>query len=134
MRGSIALKISAFVGVLVLVVSAGLGLIAYFSGSSAVINQVEQALLREVEEAVVYLESQFQVQLTALEAIAARPEIKSMDWEVQKPVLQAELERLGLYLAIGVVDPQGSPSTPMIPLRIWATGPMCAGPPGTPGF
>lgn len=107
MRGSIALKISAFVGVLVLVVSAGLGLIAYFSGSSAVINQVEQALLREVEEAVVYLESQFQVQLTALEAIAARPEIKSMDWEMQKPVLQAELERLGLYLAIGVVDPQG---------------------------
>ena len=70
------------------------------------INLVEQALLREVEEAVVYLESQFQVQLTALEAIAARPESKSMDWEVQKPVLQAELERLGLYLAIGVVDPQ----------------------------
>ena len=61
MRGSIALKISAFGGVLLLVGCAWLGLIAYFSGSSAVIIQVVLALLRVVEDAVVYLESQFQV-------------------------------------------------------------------------
>ena len=50
MRGGIAVKISVFVGVLVLVISVGLGLIAYYSGSSAVIKQVEQALMSEAEE------------------------------------------------------------------------------------
>lgn len=59
MRGSIAAKISVFVGVLVLVISVGLGLIGYYSGSSAVIDQVEQALIMDVEEAVAYLETSF---------------------------------------------------------------------------
>jgi methyl-accepting chemotaxis protein len=85
----------------------GLGLFAYSRGSSAVTKQVEQALIMEAEEAVEYLESRFEVQLTALETIAARPEIISMDWALQRPILQSELERLGLYLAIGVVDPNG---------------------------
>jgi ABC-type dipeptide/oligopeptide/nickel transport system permease subunit len=58
-RGSIAAKISVFVGVLVLVISVGLGLIGYYSGSSAVIDQVEQALIMDVEEAVAYLETSF---------------------------------------------------------------------------
>lgn len=107
MRGSIAGKISVLVGILVVLISAGLGFAAYRVGSSAVIQQVEQALLKEVDEAVHYLESRFEVQLTALQAIAARPEIKSMDWSVQEPVLQAEFRRLGLYLALGVVDPSG---------------------------
>ncbi len=59
MRGSIAAKVSVFVGVLVLVISVGLGLIGYYSGSSAVIDQVEQALIMDVEEAVAYLETSF---------------------------------------------------------------------------
>ncbi len=107
MKRSIAVRISVFVGVLVLVISVGLGLFAYSRGSSAVTKQVEQALIMEAEEAVEYLESRFEVQLTALETIAARPEIISMDWALQRPILQSELERLGLYLAIGVVDPNG---------------------------
>ncbi|HBN95995.1 MAG TPA: methyl-accepting chemotaxis protein, partial [Firmicutes bacterium] len=107
LKRSIAVRISVFVGVLVLVISVGLGLFAYSRGSSAVTKQVEQALIMEAEEAVEYLESRFEVQLTALETIAARPEIISMDWALQRPILQSELERLGLYLAIGVVDPNG---------------------------
>ena len=79
MRKGIALRIGAFVGVLVLIISAGLGILAYYRGSSAVIKQVEQALIMQAEEAVEYLETRFQVQLTALQAIAARPEISSMD-------------------------------------------------------
>lgn len=107
LRKGIALRIGAFVGVLVLIISAGLGILAYYRGSSAVIKQVEQALIMQVEEAVEYLETRFQVQLTALQAIAARPEISSMDWTVQRPVLQSEVDRVGLYLALGVVDLTG---------------------------
>lgn len=107
LRKGIALRIGAFVGVLVLIISAGLGILAYYRGSSAVIKQVEQALIMQAEEAVEYLETRFQVQLTALQAIAARPEISSMDWTVQRPVLQSEVDRVGLYLALGVVDLTG---------------------------
>lgn len=107
MRKGIALRIGAFVGVLVLIISAALGILAYYRGSSAVIKQVEQALIMQAEEAVEYLETRFQVQLTALQAIAARPEISSMDWTVQRPVLQSEVDRVGLYLALGVVDLTG---------------------------
>lgn len=107
MKRSIAVRISVYVGVLVLVISAGLGLFAYYRGSSAVTKQVEGALIMQAQEASEYLESRFEVQLTALEAIAARPEIMSMDWRVQQPILQAEFERLGLYLALGVVSPNG---------------------------
>lgn len=107
LRKGIALRIGAFVGVLVLIISAALGILAYYRGSSAVIKQVEQALIMQVEEAVEYLETRFQVQLTALQTIAARPEISSMDWTVQRPVLQSEVDRVGLYLALGVVDLTG---------------------------
>lgn len=108
MKKGIALKISVFVGVLILVISAGLGLVAYLRSSSAVTRQVEQALIMQAKEAVEYLEARFQAELAALESIAARPEITTMGWAMQRAILQTELERLGIYLALGVVDPQGT--------------------------
>lgn len=107
MKRSIAVRISVYVGVLVLIISAGLGLVAYNRGSSAVTKQVEMALIMQAQEAAEYLESRFEVQLTALETIAARPEIASMNWSLQRQILESEHERLGLYQAIGVVDPSG---------------------------
>ena len=107
LKRSIAVRISVYVGILVLIISAGLGIIAYTRGAAAVTKQVEAALVMQAQEAAEYLESRFEVQLTALATLAARPEIISMDWGRQLPVLQAEHERLGLYLAMGVVDTSG---------------------------
>ncbi len=107
MKRSIAVRISVYVGVLILIISAGLGLFAYYRGSSAVTKQVEGALIMQAGEAAEYLESRFEVQLTALETIAARPEITTMSWALQNQVLDAENERLGLYQAMGVVDLSG---------------------------
>ncbi|NLL48806.1 MAG: methyl-accepting chemotaxis protein, partial [Firmicutes bacterium] len=107
MKRSIAVRISVYVGVLILAISVGLGLLAYNRGSSAVTKQVEEALIMQAKEAAEYLESRFEVQLTALETIAARPEIYSMDWNLQEYVLQSEHERLGRYLALGIVDASG---------------------------
>jgi len=107
MRRSIAGRISFSVGVLILVICLGLGFLAYLRGSSAVIKQVEQALLMQAEESAHYVESRITIHLSTLEAIAARPEIQSMDWTLQQPVLQSELERLGIYEALSVVYPNG---------------------------
>lgn len=107
LKRGIALRISLFIGVLVLLISAGFGILAYYQGSATASKQVEEALVMQAGEAAEYLQTRLEVQLTALEAIAARPELTSMDWAQQQPVLQAELERLEDYLALGVVSPNG---------------------------
>ena len=107
LKRGIALRISLFIGVLVLLISAGFGILAYYQGSATASKQVEEALVMQAGEAAEYLQARLEVQLTALEAIAARPELTSMDWAQQQPVLQAELERLEDYLALGVVSPNG---------------------------
>lgn len=104
---SIGVKISVYIGLLILAVCVSLGLFAYSNGSSAVIAEVEQALVMQANEASRYVERGFQVQLSILEAIAARPEIQSMDWEMQQAVLRSESERLPQFLALGVADRTG---------------------------
>lgn len=104
---SIALKISIYIGLLVLIICAGLGFLAYNNGSSAVLAEIEHALIMQAEEASRYLESRFEVQLTLLEAIAERPEIKNMDWKEQQSIILAEAKRLSQFLALGVVDRNG---------------------------
>ena len=104
---SIAAKISTYVGLLVLLISVGMGIFAYKNGSSAVVAEVEQALVLQAEEAARYIDGRFELHLSTLEAIAERSEIKTMDWNIQKPIIEAEGRRLSQFLAIGVVDLNG---------------------------
>lgn len=104
---SLKLKISIYVGLLVFLMSLGLGFLAYNQGSSAVVSEVEQAIRLQAEEGSRYLESRFDAQLNILETIAARTEMQSMDWRQQEPVIHSEEERLTQFLALGVVDRTG---------------------------
>ncbi|NMB00710.1 MAG: methyl-accepting chemotaxis protein [Firmicutes bacterium] len=104
---SIASKISIYAGVLVFVICAGLGLFAYSRGTSAVLEEVERALMLQADEASEFVGTAIAGQLATLEAIAARPEIKSMNWAEQEAVLRMEKERIGEYLALGVVERSG---------------------------
>lgn len=108
MKRSIAVRISVYVGLLVIVFCGGLGVISYFRGASAVTTQVENALLMQAEQAVEYLESRFDAHFSILETLAARPDIQSMNWQLQQGILQNELARLGDYEALAVVYPDGS--------------------------
>ncbi|HHY14796.1 MAG TPA: methyl-accepting chemotaxis protein [Firmicutes bacterium] len=105
---TLAAKISLYAGLVILLMSLGFGLFAYYSGSASVLAEVEQALILQAQEASRYVESRFEVNLSILEAIAARPEIRSMDWEQQAAVLQEEEERLPQFLALAVVTPDGT--------------------------
>lgn len=104
---SIVAKISIYASALILIICVGLGLIAYNNGSSAVLSEVEDALILQAEEASRYVERAFEMQFAILEAIAARPEIKSMNWETQESVLISENRRLPQFLALGVTDRSG---------------------------
>ena len=104
---SIGTKISLYVGLLVLIVCASLGFLAYSNGSKAVLAEVEQALVQQAEEAARYIESRFEVQLSTLESIAGRPEMQSMIWEIQRYMIQTELNRMTEFEALAVVNDQG---------------------------
>ncbi len=104
---SIAAKISIYVGLLVLITCVGLGLLAYVRSSSAVMAEVEQALISDAQEASRYIEGRLELQLALLETIAERPEIRSMVWDVQEHTIKSESERLSQFLALGAVDRNG---------------------------
>lgn len=104
---SIARRIAVYAAVLVLLVCVGLGVLAYWGGSTAVVDEVEQALLMQAAQASEYLESRFDAHLSVLEALAVRPEITSMDWAIQRPVLDSEVQRLTQFLELAVVTPDG---------------------------
>lgn len=105
---SISARIAVVAAILIILFCAGLGLVAYTSGANALRGQVEEALEMQAIQASEYLEARFQVQLSVLEALASRPELASMDWSVQEPILHAEAARSQQFLALGVADKAGS--------------------------
>lgn len=107
MRG-LAAKVSIYAGIIVALMCIAFGLFAYYSGSAAVLAEVEQALTQQAGEAIEFVESAFESHLSVLETIAARPELKTMIWSMQQAVLRPEEERLPDFLALAVVSPDGT--------------------------
>ena len=104
---SIAKKISLYVALLILAISGILGVFAYQNGSSAVLEEVERALIMVAEDASMYIESEIRIRLSILETLAERPEIKNMVWREQRSVLQSELSRINEFIDLGIVNLDG---------------------------
>lgn len=107
-KKSIAGKIAVFAALIVTLSSVGLALLAYHYGSDAVVSEVEQALIMQAQESSQYLESMLDAPLQILAALAARPELKWMDWGAQRLALRSEMERLTQFEALAVVFPDGT--------------------------
>lgn len=105
---SIRLKISLYVGLLVLVICLLLGVLAYNSGSSAVLAEVENMLIDEAEDAGQLLDNLIRRQIDILETIAARPDMVSMNWNLQREALETEANRLAEFLALGLIETDGT--------------------------
>ncbi|NMA60417.1 MAG: HAMP domain-containing protein [Firmicutes bacterium] len=105
---SIAGKIAAYAALLVTLSSVGLAILAYHYGSDAVVQEVEQALDMQAQEASQYLATMLDMPLQVLGTLAARPELKWMDWGAQRLALRSEMERLTQFEALGVVFPDGT--------------------------
>ncbi|NLJ81043.1 MAG: methyl-accepting chemotaxis protein [Firmicutes bacterium] len=93
---------------MVFIISVGFGLLAYYNGSTAVLEEVERALVLQAEQAAEIVEKTLESDLVVLEALAARREIQSMDWTLQQPLLVAEKARLQKYEALTIVHPDRS--------------------------
>ena len=110
MKMNLARKIALYVGTLTLVVALTFGLVSIHFGSNAVEDGAEEALTRISEESADKIERAVYANYEIMEAIAARDDLQTMDWEIQQPALQSEMQRLEDrdYMGMGVVYPDGT--------------------------
>lgn len=87
--------------------SAVLGIISVRIATSALARDTEKALYAMAADAARLTESRIKTQMRTLEMIVMRDDIQSMDWGIQKPVLQSLVSKTG-FLDIGVLDPDGN--------------------------
>lgn len=104
---SIRTKLIVFFNVLFLVSLAIVGVFTIQFGSSSLKEEAEQSLNVIAKESAKLTFSRVETQLRTLEMLSLREDIQSMDWEVQQPILQRQIERTN-FLEIGVVTPDGT--------------------------
>ncbi|PTN37915.1 methyl-accepting chemotaxis protein [Desulfonatronum sp. SC1] len=102
--------ISGFLALLVLVCG-GLGFIAYDRASRAVVGQVEEIIPLMAEDGAVLVRSRLDYHMLALEGVANRRFIQSMDWPQQRQAMEEDTERLN-YLGMGIIFPNGQARYP----------------------
>lgn len=84
-----------------------LGYITYSGSSFALSNSISTFSVSNAEYAAKLVEKTLNTYISNVEAIVARPEIRTMDWEKQEASLISEVERLG-YLRLNIIDLKGS--------------------------
>jgi methyl-accepting chemotaxis protein len=98
--------IGGFLALLVLVCG-GLGYISTDRASQAVIGQMQENIPLMAEDGAKLVRSRLDYYLVAMEGIANRHVIRSMDWNLQQPALVSEVERMG-FQQMGVATPDGN--------------------------
>lgn len=104
---SLKVKVVAYLAVILVVVCLGLGISAYYVASSILVEEVEERLLEKAEDVSSLLQGRVSYHFQAVESIANRYVVRSMDWEVQRPALVEEAQRMS-YNTFGVSDLQGN--------------------------
>lgn len=103
---SIGIKVIFQITILVVVISCTLGVISYYSASKALKNSISTTLLNRAEDGAKLITSMVDQDVKALSVLATRPDIQSMNFEMQKPVLITEAERME-YLKLRILDKDG---------------------------
>jgi methyl-accepting chemotaxis protein len=107
MKKKLSLKIAVFVGVLIIAISAILGIIAIKLSTDALMAQTSESMLQYAQESANHIDAEISKNLASLSEVAMRERTASMDFAVQQPSLTADIKRLG-YESMGVVWPNGS--------------------------
>lgn len=106
-RRKIGTKVTLVIGGVFLLALGTLGLIASYSASNALSNNISMSLMnRAVDGAnlIVYEMGRLKAEI---EGLAVTSELRTMDWDQQLPVLQEGVERLACD-RLGVVEPDGT--------------------------
>lgn len=99
---SIKTKLVIYFSILILLSATTIGFISMRNASDAIVEEAEHALETLSYESARVTESRIQTQKQTLLVIAGIQDIQSMDWTLQRPILQRQVQRTN-FLDIGVV-------------------------------
>jgi methyl-accepting chemotaxis protein len=108
---SIGKKITTGVILLIALVSVGVGILSYLQAHRAVYSQVAETIPQTARYGTMVVRKQLDYYMIALEGIANRNVIRSMDWEQQRPALEFEIQRLK-FPAMAVITADGQARYP----------------------
>ena len=101
------MKLILMTGSFVLLSSIGLSLIAYTTARTGLERNIADSLVSMATEGSRFVRSRLDTYIATIEGIASHPDIQSLDWERQQPLLGSAMTRLG-YQGLGICDPQGN--------------------------
>ncbi|MGI6656503.1 MAG: methyl-accepting chemotaxis protein [Desulfobulbus sp.] len=110
---SISIRVKLIGGFLILLmfVCTGLGYIAYNRAQNAALSQVQENIVQMAESGANLVRSRLDYHIVAVQGIADRARIRSMNWDEQKAVLEEDAARMQ-YLGIGIAMPDGQAKYP----------------------
>ncbi|HKL98340.1 MAG TPA: EAL domain-containing protein [Mobilitalea sp.] len=91
---------------LILLAVLPLGFGAYFSFKKILVSEVNQAIVRVAEETADHLNSYIEQFIAPLVGISQNEQIISMDWPLQRDILNAQINPY--YLSVAVLDSKGN--------------------------
>lgn len=106
-KHSIRRRLITYFAGLMLLTSAIIGVLAIISAGSFITKEAEQALISLASQGAALTMSRVETQLETLKMISLNEDIASMDWQIQQPILQRQLDKTD-FLDIGVVDRNGN--------------------------
>ena len=106
MNFNLSRRISLFVGIIILIISLGLGFIFFEFASKTLLDQSSEALEQLAIEGASRIQTDITGQANVLEQVANRLSVKSMDWDTQVVSLRPDIEKLG-FEDIVIATPDG---------------------------
>ena len=103
---TIKAKLLVYFVILLLITTAGVGIMTIRSSTKALTLQAEEALQLSSFESGRLVESRIRSQKEVMGVVANRQEIKSMDWSRQQPLMRRLLSETD-FLTFGVAKPDG---------------------------
>ncbi|QQO09648.1 methyl-accepting chemotaxis protein [Breznakiella homolactica] len=100
-------KIILYIVIIILFISLGIGITSLVISYNVIQSTADQSLMKQAESGKKLLDVTISSQLTILEEVVSQPEVKTMDWEIQREALRNDVERLG-YIDFGVIVPDGT--------------------------
>ena len=108
-RKSIKTKLVVYFTLLISVFAITTGFLSVKSSKDALIREAKSSVELAGREASDYTKSRIETEMRTLEMIAIRDDIKSMDWDLQQPVLMELLPKVD-FQNMAVVDLDGNAS------------------------
>lgn len=103
---SIGNKLMIYFTIIIIIVAAAVSFTAYRNTTTALEMNTGDTFVELADQAAKTVALSNHAHISVIEAIANRPDIRTMDWDIQLPAMLEEIER-NKYIDIGIGTPDG---------------------------